>query len=194
MKTGHIKTKILTFGIAGTLGLAGLGASAVSAASSATGTTKVNVKVGSVIAMTVPSEIAINIDAPATTGTFSKASGTVTVTTNSRTGYNVYLTSNDANTALNPTAAGVTTKFSAGAGTGGALTNTNTWGWSSDGQTFKPVQAAGTANGASTLFAGSDVAKTGSENHTLTIGANADSKMVSGTYSGTILLTAITNE
>lgn len=163
-------------------------------------TTVVTVNVGAVIGLGVDN-ITVNLPSPSPAGSFATGTGTVSVETNDSTGYSVYLTSNSTtSTSLDhqsvsgasiasissiETVSGATTKFA---------TN-NTWGWSSNGTTFNPVVTKGTKSTTAkpTLYRRTNTAATTADDSTLTIGVTGDSTLTAGTYTGTLLLTAIPN-
>ena len=184
------------FGIAALSSAVVLGAAPASYADTSA-TAKVTVNVGAVLAVTAE-DITINISAPSPTGVFATGTGAVSVSTNNATGYSVYLTSNtEATTLDHETVATSKINSIAGeqsvSGTGAKFSTANTWGWSNDGENFKPVMAAGTANGASTLFHQSSAPAPSGDSSNLTIGVTANSALTSGKYNGTVLLTTITN-
>lgn len=190
------------------LGIAALSSAVILGAapkSFATGTTDsatalVTVDVSSAISITAE-DISIDVNAPSPTGTFATGTGDVTVMTNDVSGYSVYLTSNSTTSttldhatlstpkissiASSETISGATTKFA----------TSNTWGWSNDGSTFYPIVVKGTKHSSSvtTLYRKTNAPSTAGDTSTLTIGATVDSTLTSGTYSGTLLLTAIPN-
>ncbi len=188
------------------LGLAALttglviGSAQNTSAATATATTVVTANVGAVVGIGV-TDITINMSAPSPSGSFATGTGTVSVSTNDASGYSVYLTSNSttstsldhtsvsgasiASIATNETISGSVTKFSA----------MNTWGWSNDGEVYHPVTVKGTKSTASipTLYRRTNAPSTTADNSTLTIGVTGDSTLVSGQYTGTLLLTAIPN-
>lgn len=185
------------FGIAALSSAVILGAAPASYADTSA-TAKVTVNVGAVLAVTAAEDITINISAPSPTGVFATGTGAVSVSTNNTTGYSVYLTSNTEATTLDHETV-ATSKINSIAseqsvsGTGAKFSTANTWGWSNDGENFKPVMAAGTANGASTLFRQSSAPAPSGDSSNLTIGVTANSALASGKYNGTVLLTTITN-
>jgi hypothetical protein len=198
-KNNHKKMLVLpVLGLAALSSLVALGATpSTNAATSAT--TKVTVNVGSVIAISAE-DITIDVSAPSPTGIFATGSGNVEVVTNDVAGYSVYLTSNDASTVLAHETAGDTIASIDSAITVDGTTVTkfatnNTWGWSNDSATFNPVVAQGTKHSAdtTTLFRKTTTASATADSSTLTIGVTADSMLTSGTYTGTLLLTAVPN-
>lgn len=184
------------FGVAALSSAVILGAAPASYADTSA-TAKVTVDVGAVLAVTAE-DITINIASPTPTGVFATGSGAVTVTTNNVSGYSVYLTSNTSATTLDHETITTSkinsiTEAQSVSGTGAKFSTVNTWGWSNDGENFKPIMASGTANGASTLFHQTSAPTPGGDSSNLTIGVTANSSLTSGKYKGTILLTAITN-
>jgi hypothetical protein len=188
------------------LGLAMLGSAVLigatpSSYASDSATSEVTVNVGTVISITAE-DITIDMSAPSPTGTFATGTGQVSVKTNDVNGYSVYLTSNSTTSttldhesvatskinsiATSETVGGATTKFA---------TN-NTWGWSKDGSVFYPVLAKGEKDGINdgvTLYRTTDAPSPSGDTSTLTIGATVDSTLTSGAYTGTLLLTAVSN-
>lgn len=164
-------------------------------------TAQVSVDVRSVISI-MAEDITIDISSPSPSGVFATGTGQVTVNTNTPHGYSVFLTSDSTSSttldhesvetskinsiASAETISGSTTKFS---------TN-NTWGWSNDGVVFYPIRAKGTMdNGArKTRYRETNEASPAGDTSTLTIGATVDSRISSGVYTGTLLLTAIPND
>ena len=184
------------FGIAALSSAVILGAAPASYADTSA-TAKVTVNVGAVLAVTAE-DITINISAPSPTGVFATGTGTVSVSTNNATGYSVYLTSSTGATTLDHETVATSkinsiTEAQSVSGTGAKFSTANTWGWSNDGENFKPVMASGTANGASTLFHQTSAPTPSGDSSNLTIGVTANSALTSGKYNGTVLLTTITN-
>ncbi len=186
-------------GLAALSSMVALGATpSTNAESSAT--TKVTVNVGSVIAIS-SDDIVIDIASPSPVGVFATGTGNVDVVTNDVAGYSVYLTSNDeTSTALThesteDSIASISSAISVDGSTVTKFATNNTWGWSNDGTVFNPIVAKGTKNSDSntTLFRKTDTASATADRSTLTIGVTADSTLTSGTYTGTLLLTAVPN-
>ena len=76
--------------------------------------------------------------------------------------------------------------------TSGTTISGNGWGWSNNATQFNPVKATGTTDN-SAVFSRTTAATPTGDNKTLTIGASATTSVPSGTYSNTLLLTAVTN-
>lgn len=202
----NIKTKKTKAGIIfPVLGLAALSAGVLvgpavnTNAATSTGTSTVSVTVGAVIGIGV-TNVNINMPSPAPTGSFATGTGTVSVATNDSTGYSVYLTSNSTtDTSLTHTN-GTSTIASIGSiqtisGSTTMFGTMNTWGWSNNGTAFNPIVTKGTKSTTAkpTLYRKTNAASTTADNSTLTIGVTGDSTLTAGTYSGTLLLTAIPN-
>ena len=164
---------------------------APTSAASQSATTTVNVTIDPVISITASPNIEMDIT-PTTSGQFITANGNVVISTNNVKGYTTYITSNTTETSLKqPAAAGVSAVIPTVSASGTTISG-NGWGWSNDASQFNPVKATGTTDN-STVFSRTTSATPTGDNKTLTIGASATTSMPSGTYSNTLLLTAVTN-
>ena len=164
---------------------------APTSAVSQSATTTVNVTIDPVISITASPNIEMDIT-PTTSGQFRTANGNVVISTNNVKGYTTYITSNTTETSLNqPAAAGVSAVIPTVSASGTTISG-NGWGWSNDASQFNPVKATGTTDN-STVFSRTTSATPTGDNKTLTIGASATTSVPSGTYSNTLLLTAVTN-
>ncbi len=164
---------------------------APTSAASQSATTTVNVTIDPVISITASPNIEMDIT-PTTSGQFRTANGNVVISTNNVKGYTTYITSNTTETSLKqPAAAGVSAVIPTVSASGTTISG-NGWGWSNDASQFNPVKATGTTDN-STVFSRTTSATPTGDNKTLTIGASATTSMPSGTYSNTLLLTAVTN-
>ena len=186
-------------GLAALSSMVALGATPSTNAESSS-TTKVTVNVGSVIAISAD-DVTIDIASPSPVGVFATGTGNVDVVTNDVAGYSVYLTSNDETStdltheSADSSIASIDSTISVDGTTVTKFVTNNTWGWSNDGTAFNPVVAKGTKHSASatTLFRKTNTASAAADRSTLTIGVTADSTLTSGTYTGTLLLTAVPN-
>ena len=164
---------------------------APTSAASQSATTTVNVTIDPVISITASPNIEMDIT-PTTSGQFRTANGNVVISTNNVKGYTTYITSSTTETSLKqPAAAGVSAVIPT-VSTSGTTISGNGWGWSNNATQFNPVKATGTTDN-STVFSRTTSATPTGDNKTLTIGASATTSMPSGTYSNTLLLTAVTN-
>ena len=164
---------------------------APTSAASQSATTTVNVTIDPVISITASPNIEMDIT-PTASGQFRTANGNVVISTNNVKGYTTYITSNTTETSLKqPAAAGVSAVIPTVSASGTTISG-NGWGWSNDASQFNPVKATGTTDN-STVFSRTTSATPTGDNKTLTIGASATTNMPSGTYSNTLLLTAVTN-
>ena len=164
---------------------------APTSAASQSATTTVNVTIDPVISITASPNIEMDIT-PTASGQFRTANGNVVISTNNVKGYTTYITSNTTETSLKqPAAAGVSAVIPTVSASGTTISG-NGWGWSNDASQFNPVKATGTTDN-STVFNRTTSATPTGDNKTLTIGASATTSMPSGTYSNTLLLTAVTN-
>ena len=164
---------------------------APTSAASQSATTTVNVTIDPVISITTSPNIEMDIT-PTASGQFRTANGNVVISTNNVKGYTTYITSNTTETSLKqPAAAGVSAVIPTVSASGTTISG-NGWGWSNDASQFNPVKATGTTDN-STVFSRTTSATPTGDNKTLTIGASATTSMPSGTYSNTLLLTAVTN-
>ena len=164
---------------------------APTSAASQSATTTVNVTIYPVISITASPNIEMDIT-PTTSGQFRTANGNVVISTNNVKGYTTYITSNTTETSLKqPAAAGVSAVIPTVSASGTTISG-NGWGWSNDASQFNPVKATGTTDN-STVFSRTTAATPTGDNKTLTIGASATTSVPSGTYSNTLLLTAVTN-
>ena len=164
---------------------------APTSAASQSATTTVNVIIDPVISITASPNIEMDIT-PTTSGQFRTANGNVVISTNNVKGYTTYITSNTTETSLKqPAAAGVSAVIPTVSASGTTISG-NGWGWSNDASQFNPVKATGTTDN-SVIFSRTTSATPTGDNKTLTIGASATTSVPSGTYSNTLLLTAVTN-
>lgn len=164
---------------------------APTSAASQSATTTVNVTIDPVISITASPNIEMDIT-PTASGQFRTANGNVVISTNNVKGYTTYITSSTTETSLKqPAAAGVSAVIPTVSASGTTISG-NGWGWSNDASQFNPVKATGTTDN-STVFSRTTSATPTGDNKTLTIGASATTSMPSGTYSNTLLLTAVTN-
>ena len=176
-------------------------------------TTTVNVTVGAVISLSTPDKITVNMAIPTSSGTFATGTGEIGVSTNDNSGYSVYLTgTNGGNTDLTHESVAsskfTTLSSSETVTSGGKFSTSNTWGWaeSADSSTYYPLQAYNTVNTASvrTRFIYKTSSTIGKNTCTvspianyecsvLKIGATGNTSLTAGTYTGTILVTAVPN-
>lgn len=164
---------------------------APTSAASQSATTTVNVTIDPVISITASPNIEMDIT-PTASGQFRTANGNVVISTNNVKGYTTYITSNTTETSLKqPAATGVSAVIPTVSASGTTISG-NGWGWSNDASQFNPVKATGTTDN-STVFSRTTSATPTGDNKTLTIGASATTSVPSGTYSNTLLLTAVTN-
>lgn len=153
-------------------------------------TTTVNVKIDPTISITASPNIEVDIT-PTNSGQFKTADGNVVISTNNTKGYTTYITSNSANTDLKSSDAGVSATIPS-VSTSASSISGNGWGWSNDAAQFNPVKVVGTTDN-SAVFSKTTNATPSGDNKTLTVGASATTNIPSGTYSNTLLLTAVTN-
>lgn len=153
-----------------------------------TGSTTVNVTVGSQITLGNGSTT-VNINP--TLGSTGTAVQTLTVTTNHAAGYTLSIQMNNASTSLMNGLDAITA--TSNGSTPAALQN-NTWGWNSStsssvaAATFKTIPAQGSpANIASSVTTASAAPVY------VTFGAQPTASLASGTYTGSVLYTATTN-
>ena len=164
---------------------------ASTSAASQSATTTVNVTIDPVISITASPNIEMDIT-PTTSGQFRTADGNVVISTNNVKGYTTYITSSTAETSLKqPAATGVSAVIPTVSASGTTISGTG-WGWSNNATQFNPVKATGTTDN-SAVFSRTTTATPTGDNKTLTIGASATTSVPSGTYSNTLLLTAVTN-
>ena len=182
-------------------------------ASTCSDTTTVTVNVGAVISLSTPDKITVNMSIPTTNGTFASGTGEVGVSTNDSTGYSVYLTgTNGGNTNLTHESVSsskfATLSAAETVASGGKFATANTWGWTegAGGTTYYPLQAYNTQNtaAAKTRFIYKSASTIGKNTCTvnplanyecsvLKIGATGNTSLTAGTYTGTILVTAVPN-
>ena len=164
---------------------------APTSAASQSATTTVNVTIDPVISITASPNIEMDIT-PTASGQFRTANGNVVISTNNVKGYTTYITSNTTETSLKqPAAAGVSAVIPTVSASGTTISG-NGWGWSNDASQFNPVKATGTTDNSAVFSRTTSATPTG-DNKTLTIGASATTSVPSGTYSNTLLLTAVTH-
>lgn len=200
MKHNIKKAGIITSGVAALAALA----LPVFTVSAVTGTTTINGTVGSAITMSTTPTVNLNVT-PTASGATSTASGTVTVSTNDVDGYNLAIESNTGSTDL----VNGSYDIPASSGTPASPTAlaTNTWGWRVDGAgSFGAGPSSAVTNQASysTTFAGmpaqsspyeikSTSTTASSDVTTVWYGMRADSTKETGTYTNSVLYTALTN-
>jgi hypothetical protein len=171
-------------------------------AATATEDTVINAQISSTISITTSTTVALPIT-PTIGGSQTTAADTVTVATNSATGYNLSIRDSDANTNLvngaNNIAAHTATVASP------TELASNTWGFRVDGAGgFGAGPTSGSVDQASnaSTFAGvttsAVVLKTTSapaagDVTSVFFSAKADTSLPNGTYTGTVLYTATTN-
>ena len=164
---------------------------APTSAASQSATTTVNVTIDPVISITASPNIEMDIT-PTTSGQFRTANGNVVISTNNVKGYTTYITSSTTETSLKqPAAAGVSAVIPTVSASGTTISG-NGWGWSNNATQFNPVKVAGTTDN-SAVFSKTTTATPTGDNKTLTVGASATTSVPEGTYSNTLLFTAITN-
>ena len=164
---------------------------APTSAVSQSATTTVNVTIDPVISITASPNIEMDIT-PTASGQFRTANGNVVISTNNVKGYTTYITSSTTETSLKqPGAMGVSAVIPTVSASGSSISGTG-WGGSNYAAQFNPVKATGTTDN-SAVFSRTTAATPSGDNKTLTIGASATTNVPSGTYSNTLLLTAVTN-
>lgn len=165
--------------------------SALSLPTSATNT-QVTANLAEVLSLSV-SEQDINLSLmPATSGVSTSASTTVDVSTNSTSGYQ--LTMSAAHSSINSTTSDSKIESISNATTSSPQPLTaNTWGWYSDNLgTFNNLYVSLPASGSERLVRKTENNATASPT-VVNFGVNVDLSLPAGTYSNTIVFTAISN-
>ena len=163
----------------------------LSAPASATNT-QVTANLAEVLSLSV-SEQDINLSLmPATSGVSTSASTTVDVSTNSTSGYQ--LTMSAAHSSINSTTSDSKIESISNATTSSPQPLTaNTWGWYSDNLgTFNNLYVSLPASGSERLVRKTENNATASPT-VVNFGVNVDLSLPAGTYSNTIVFTAISN-
>jgi hypothetical protein len=153
-------------------------------------TTRATANINPVISVTAPSssDYAFGTLTPTDAGAFASKSGTVLVKTNDINGYKLYISTDTSETAL--TSAGASTKItSCGNNVTSSTMVKDTWGYSMDGTTFKPVTASNVKIAEKTA----PLTQTTAYSHTVHIGMKVSTDTQSGTYSNIVKFTAIGN-
>ena len=208
-------TKIGFAGTAGCLGVLGLlavamlcpvrseGASAADCTADSTdpdclistASTRVATNVASVISIGLDPEVDIDVT-PTADGTFSSSTASMTVATNSSSGYKIYMKTADGTQNLNGTG---TNASKIGAVTSGKTPSgfaKNTWGYNlskagvtiGDNTAYQPVPATST----SSVGSGTNTTAT-SDQYQLTFGAKVSSDLQTDTYSNSVTVSAVAN-
>jgi len=171
-------------------------------ASAATSTSVINGSIGSTITVSSSGPVSINV-APTSGAVASSASDTVSVSTNDADGYVLSLETNSANRNLTNGANSITP--SAGTLAAPATLATNTWGYRVDNAGGFTGTTTAETNIASSAFNWAGVKANGSADTIKTTSApasndqtrvwyamSADTSKPSGTYTNTVLYTAVT--
>lgn len=159
------------------------------AASSAT--TKVSVNIGEVIALTLSTDdLALNVSAPTPSGVFVQDSVTASVTTNSLGGYELYLSSVDNDTDMIHEDSHINDVISSNFSgmVNSSSMASNTWGYSIDGTNFKKIPFAKAPHTVRNINQVPTTAEKQTEVH---IGAKVSTDIASGSYSKTVVFTAV---
>ena len=160
-------------------------------------TSKVKLTVNPVISISLQN--ALNVDVlPTQDGTFSSNTAALSISTNNKTGYSLYMaTSNGKNTltSQNPSISNVISAVNGGEdGVVSAKFGNNTWGYNlsqdsvSDATAYKAVP---TANGDTALITTSS--PTEADTYNLTFGTKVDTSLPSGTYSNDVVVSVVAN-
>lgn len=205
MKNTHtaIRTSVTIGAGFAALALLAMPAATVSAATSNASTT-VNGSIGSSITVSSAGPVAINVT-PTSTAVQSSASDTVTVNTNNASGYTLTLQTSTANRALTK-GSDTIAAHTASASAPSALGN-NSWGYRVDGASgFGSGTTAAETNIATSAYTWAGVPANGSaatvktntgpvsaDATTVWFAMRADASKPSGTYTNTVLYTAVTN-
>ena len=167
-------------------------------AEEATQDVPVSVNVGSMISITAPDNLTMNVTPKTTDPDLSKASGTVSVATNNQAGYKLLLAmsdssmSNDLVHTLNSDFTIPTLEGDQDTPTAIADFSANHWGYSTEDPTaltqFYPLPSVGSSKQLKSTSAPSTVDITN-----FTIGTKVNTSKVAGTYSNIVKFTAVTN-
>lgn len=147
-------------------------------------TVNVSATINGVLSVSAPETVALSSSSvtPTTDGVFVSNSGTVTVTTNSLTGYYLYISSTQAT--MSSSSASTTIGACASGVTSSTMVK-DTWGYSIDsGATYKPITTS------NTLIKTSD--SVSDTTQTVYFGAKISTATESGTYTNTATFTGVT--
>ena len=178
-------------------------------------TVTVQVTVGAVISLSTPDRILVDMAIPTSSGVFASGSGEIGVSTNDSTGYSVYITGTSGDTNRRLTHESVSSSYFAPisgdqtVASGGKFSTNNTWGWSGDTaatKVYHPLLAYGATHSSSTTtrFVYKTASTIGKNTCTVSpianyecsnlyIGATGNTSLTAGTYTGTVLITAVPN-
>lgn len=176
-------------GAIGMMALFPLGASDTNAAEtidvSYTAKTSLSVKVD-------PSITLVGTDAVTNRG-FVSGSANLTVATSNSTGYSVFMTTADGNTALtNTTNAGAKIN-SIASDTVGKNMGSNVWGWTFDGSSLDTTYHPIPANANTAIHKTNTASANEGDSYSLSFGANVDNSLPAGDYNSSILVSVIGN-
>jgi hypothetical protein len=183
-------TKLKTGIMVGVLALgAAILPSVVSAANPATdtGTTTVNVSVGSVITL---GNGTTDVNIAPTVGQTGTAVQTLTVTTNSSSGYQLKIAMNSASTSLVSGANNITATTN---GTTAGLLQNNTWGYNYSTSNVAASDFLSIPSQGSPVTIASSTTTASAVPTYVTFGALPTASLPTGTYAGSVLYTAVTN-
>ena len=158
----------------------------------------VNAEIQSVLAITAPSKLDLNI-MPSSTGTLTSGEVEVNVTSNNATGYALSMSANTDNTALTNTETSDTINSTTNAFESPNTLSANTWGWYPSSLSTNPGSSTGNyqfmAIPAVSSAATVKTTATPSTNDisTVSFGVSVDTSIPAGTYANTVVFSAVAN-
>lgn len=139
-----------------------------------------------------PSITLVGTDAVTNRG-FVSGSANLTVATSNSTGYSVFMTTADGNTALtNTTNAGAKIN-SIASDTVGKNMGSNVWGWTFDGSSLDTTYHPIPANANTAIHKTNTASANEGDSYSLSFGANVDNSLPAGDYNSSILVSVIGN-
>ena len=167
----------------GVVALAGAGAYADESAS-----TQVTLAINPVLSITATENLDLEIT-PTAAGRFTSGNIDVSVTTNSEAGYKLYLSSSSSDTALENLISSSSIPTMSAAASSNDMDN-NTWGYTLD-ETFNPVPES---SNPVQIKETNEPAIDASDITSVTVGAKVDTSIPSGSYTNTLLFTAVAKD
>ena len=158
--------------------------------STSTAQTRAVVNAAATVSVALDSEVAIDVT-PTSDGTFANASANLTVSTNNRDGYSLYLKTLDAtNNMTNPDKTNVISPVS-GKPTQNAFTK-NTWGYALTKEAATSATEYAAVPMTDTKVHNESSTTTG-DTYNLTFGAQVDTELPAGQYSNSVMVSVVAN-
>ena len=158
----------------------------------------VNAEIQSVLAITAPSNLDLNI-MPSSTGALTSGEVEVNVTSNNATGYTLSMSASTDNTALTNTETSDTINSTTNASESPNTLSANTWGWYPSSLSTNPGSSTGNyqfiaipaVSSAATVK--TTAAPSTNDISTVSFGVSVDTSIPAGTYANTVVFSAIAN-